>query len=90
MSRGRLPKTGYPTMDFPMRPDTPLPVYQICLHGHLDERWLRWLEGLSMTHTPDGETILYAAMDQAALYGLLARIRDLGLELISVQRIAQD
>lgn len=57
--------------------------YQIRLDGHLDERWF---EGLDMSQTPAGETIISGAFDQAALHGLLTRIRDLGLKLISVQR----
>ena len=60
--------------------------YQICIRGHLDERWMRWFEGLDVTPLPDGKTVISGAIiDQAALHGLLNRIRDLGLELISVQ-----
>lgn len=62
-------------------------VYQIQVQGHLDARWLARFEGLTITLTPSGETIFTGSIvDQAALYGLLNRIRDLGLELISVQR----
>jgi hypothetical protein len=60
--------------------------YQICIKGHLDERKARWFEGLNITPLPDGKTMISGAIpDQAALHGLLNRIRDLGMELISVQ-----
>jgi hypothetical protein len=65
------------------------PNYQIRIKGHLDERWLRWFEGLSVSQKPGGETVISGEkIDQAALHGILNRIRDLGLELISVQRYA--
>ena len=60
--------------------------YQICLEGKLDERWLRWFEGLEVTSSPDDQTIINGEFDQSALHGLFNRIRDLGLALISVQR----
>ena len=60
--------------------------YQIRIKGHLDERRMRWLEGFDVTQHPNGETLISGRkMDQAALHGLLNRIRDLGMELISVQ-----
>ena len=69
-----------------MNPSTTSIVYQIRIEGHLDERWLRWFEGLDVSPLPEGETIISGEMDQSALHGVLNRIRDLGLELISVQR----
>ena len=60
--------------------------YQICIHGILDERWLRWFDGLEITTSPDGQTIISGEFDQSALHGLFDRIRDLGVTLISVQR----
>jgi hypothetical protein len=66
-------------------------IYQICVQGHLDARWLPRFEGLTITLTPTGQTILTGPIvDQAALYGLLNQLRDLGLELISLQRQPQD
>lgn len=69
-----------------MNPSTKSVIYQIRIEGHLDERWLRWSEGLDVVPLPQGETIISGEMDQSALHGVLNRIRDLGLELISVQR----
>ncbi len=66
-------------------------LYQICVQGHLDARWLPRFAGFRITLTPAGETILTGPIvDQAALYGVLNQIRDLGLALISVQRQPQE
>jgi len=60
-------------------------VYEIRLKGHLDARWAERFAGLSFTHASDGTTILAGpVVDQAALYGLLRKVRDLGLPLVSV------
>jgi hypothetical protein len=60
-------------------------TYQIRLKGHLDPIYEEWFNGFSMTLHPDGETILNGQVaDQAALYGALLRIRDLGIPLLSV------
>lgn len=69
-----------------MNTDLLLPIYQIRIKGHLDEHWLRWFEGLDVVPLPEGETVISGEMDQSALHGVLNRIRDLGLVLISVQR----
>jgi hypothetical protein len=59
--------------------------YEIRLKGHLDSRWAAWFDGLTLTHDSDGTTIIHGPVtDQAALYGLLQKTRDLGLPLISV------
>jgi hypothetical protein len=60
--------------------------YQVCIKNHLDERWMRHFEGLAVTRQPNGEMVISGVMDRAALHGILNRIRDLGLELISLQR----
>jgi hypothetical protein len=67
-------------------------TYQIKVHGRLDERWARWFDGMSIAFQPaeDGSTLTVltgSVADQAALYGLINRMRDLGLPLISVGRI---
>ena len=59
--------------------------YEIRLQGHLDERWAPWFDGMSLDTEPGGVTVLRGRVaDQAALHGLLARLRDLGVPLISV------
>jgi hypothetical protein len=62
--------------------------YEIRLKGHLAARWAAWFDGLSLTHELDGTTILAGpVVDQAALHGLLQRVRDLGLPLIAVMQV---
>ena len=61
---------------------------EIRAKGRIDERWSSWFEGLSIAHTAQDETILSGSVvDQAALYGLLAKLRDLGLALVSVDSV---
>ncbi|HEY5729058.1 MAG TPA: hypothetical protein VIS72_03345 [Anaerolineales bacterium] len=60
--------------------------YQICLDGKLDERWLRLFEGLEVKTSADDQTVIYGEFDQSALHGLFNCIRDLGINLIAVQR----
>jgi hypothetical protein len=62
--------------------------YEIRIVGHLDARWADRFEGLSFTHESDGTTILCGpVVDQAALHGLLRKVRDLGIPLISAIRV---
>ena len=63
-------------------------TYQIKLKGHLGESWADWFDEMTFTHEADGTTTLMGEIvDQAALHGLLKKIRDLGLPLISVNQV---
>ena len=62
--------------------------YEIRIRGHLDDRWSAWFDGLTVAAEAEGETTLSGLIrDQAALHGVLAKVRDLGLPLIAVNRI---
>jgi hypothetical protein len=59
--------------------------YEIRIKGHLDTRWAAWFEGMCLTHAPDGTTTLSGEVaDQAALHGLLHKLQDLGVPLLSI------
>jgi hypothetical protein len=63
-------------------------VYRIRLKGHLNSRWIDWFEGLTISLEDNGETLLTGpVVDQAALHGLLKKVRDLGMQLISVSPV---
>jgi hypothetical protein len=65
------------------------PVYRIRVEGHLDQGWQARFPGLVLTRTDDGDTLLTGPVaDQAALHGLLKKVRDLGVPLISIERVA--
>jgi hypothetical protein len=62
--------------------------YEIRLQGHLDSRWATWFDGMTLTTTADGTTVIEGPVaDQAALHGLLHRLRDIGLPLLSVTQV---
>ena len=71
---------------------TAAPVcYQITVEGVLDARWSAWFDGLTVTSGASGQTTIAGPIvDQAALHGLLAKIRDLGLPLLAVDRVEPD
>lgn len=70
------------------KPTINAPVcYEIRVAGHLSANWAARFEGLSMRHEPEGETVLTGMLDQAAMHGVFVKIRDLGLNLISVNRV---
>jgi hypothetical protein len=65
--------------------------YEIRLKGHLDTRWAAWFDGLSLTNESDGTTLIHGPVaDQAALHGLLQKVRDVGLPLVSVTQVEPD
>ena len=65
--------------------------YEIRLKGHLEPRWVKWFDGLTITLEEDGETVLTGpVVDQAALHGLLKKVRDSGMSLISVNSVGPD
>jgi len=78
MSSKRKPKSD---------PNEPV-VYQLQIKGHLSGQWTDWFEGMTIILTDNGETLLTGpVVDQAALYGLLRKIRDLGLPLLAVTQV---
>jgi hypothetical protein len=65
--------------------------YEIRIQGHLASRWVAWFDGLTLTHQADGTTLIHGLIvDQSALHGLLLKVRDLGLPLISVVPVGSD
>ena len=67
-------------------PNSMSKVYEIRLKGHLDARWVKWFDGLTITLEENGNTLLSGpVVDQAALHGLLKKVRDLGMPLVSVR-----
>jgi hypothetical protein len=66
-------------------------VYEIRVKGHLDGRWSEWFDGLTIANVGDGDALLWGEIvDQAALHGVLAKVRDLNLPLISVTGVDPD
>jgi hypothetical protein len=69
-------------------PAEPPAYYELRVQGVLDDRWSAWFEGLRVTSDQAGQTTISGSVtDQAALHGLLTKVRDLGLELLSVRRL---
>ena len=66
-------------------------IYQIRIKGHLGSQWTDWFQGLTITLQEDGDTLLTGPVtDQAALHGLLKKVRDLGMPLVSVNQVQLD
>jgi hypothetical protein len=81
MSKEDSPKT---------EPDQPM-LYQIRIKGQLDRKWIDWFENVTIALEEDGDTLITCpVVDQAALHGLLKKVRDLGMPLISVNRVKPD
>ena len=65
--------------------------YEIRLQGHLEPRWAAWFEGMTLSREAEGITLIRGAVvDQAALHGLLQKVRDVGLPLVSVRNVTTD
>jgi hypothetical protein len=65
-------------------------LYEIRVKGHLNEKWAAWFEGMTITLVDNGDTLLTGpVVDQAALHGVLKKVRDLGLPLISINQIQE-
>jgi hypothetical protein len=78
------------TFNSEMKPGQPL-VYQIRVKGHLGRQWTDWFGGLAITLEDNGETLLTGSVvDQAALHGVLKKVRDLGIPLVSVSPVKPD
>ena len=72
------------------KPDQPV-IYHIRIKGHLDSQWSDWFDNLTITPSKDGTTLLTGpVVDDAALHGLLKKVRDSGMRLLSVNRIESD
>ena len=66
-------------------------VYQITVKGHLDSQWSAWFDNMRITNEANGEAVLGGSLpDQSALYGVLAKMRNLGLPLLAVTTVAPD
>jgi hypothetical protein len=71
-------------------PEQPM-VYQIRIKGHLGQQWTEWFEGLAITLEANGDTLITGpVIDQAALHGLIKKVRDLGMPLVSVDPVKLD
>ena len=77
--------TSFAQLRFDSGHDGTTPIYEIRIEGHLDTQWADWFDGMSITREADGKTLLSGPVpDQPALYGLLHKVRDLGIPLVSV------
>lgn len=62
--------------------------YEIRLQGYLDQQWSAWFDGLTISHDPDGSTVLRGPLtDETSLHGVLIKVRDLAMPLLAVKRI---
>lgn len=91
IGRGQASRDGVGAMsdEHQDKPESNQPlVYEIRIRGQLDDKWTDWFEGLTVTLPENGDTLLTGPVaDQAALHGLLKKVRDLGMPLVSVIRI---
>lgn len=90
-SYGPSVTTNDRTNDASVGGHTGIPQYEIRVKGHLAPRWTAWFDGLSLIAEDDGTTVIRGpVVDQAALHGVLRKVRDVGLPLISVIRVEPD
>ncbi len=67
-----------------------MPIYEIRVQGHLDQRWSTWFNGLTISYEGDDSTVLRGSLvDEAALHGVLIKVRDLALPLLAVNRVVE-
>ena len=67
-----------------------MPIYEIRVQGRLDQRWSTWFDGLTISYEGDDITVLYGPIiDEAALHGILIKVRDLALPLLAVSRVPE-
>ncbi len=65
-------------------------IYEIRVQGHLDQRWSAWFEGLAITYDTDDNTVLRGPLvDEAALHGVIIKVRDLAVPLLAVHRVEE-
>jgi hypothetical protein len=84
-------RTTEPASGQPAAGDARIPQYEIRVSGHLGTRWAAWFDGMTLTDEDDGTTAIRGpVIDQAALHGLLQKLRDLGISLLSLARLAPD
>ena len=78
-------------MNQPPAPEQGPGLYEIRLQGHLDRRWRAWFDGFTLRRERDGTTVIRGqVVDQSALHGLLDKVRDIGLPLVSVTHLDRD
>lgn len=84
-------RTTEPSNRRPAADHTPVQQYQIRVRGHLGSRWAAWFDGLSLTTDGDGTTVIRGpVVDQAALHGLLQKLRDVGVPLVALSELSPD
>jgi hypothetical protein len=84
-------RTPPPTSGAASTGQTCIPQYEIRVTGHLGSRWAAWFDGLDLTTEDDGTTVIRGpVVDQAALHGLLQKLRDIGIPLVSLTQLPPD
>jgi hypothetical protein len=84
-------RTTEPTGGAPPAEHDGIPQYEIRVEGHLGSRWSAWFDGLRLTNEDDGTTVIRGpVVDQAALHGLLQKLRDVGVSLVSLAPLPRD